>query len=322
MSPAMRATRRSSIAVPALRDARPWVHPVRSPTATPVAPSAIGTAARGRWFPAESRHQKPTDFEGAVSTLTPAETSDLLHTALHATRDAIQTIQEDERLTPDNLFVARDCLGVAVKAARGGPYIGRVGAAWHALAAGDVSTTEAEVADVLERLHADEVCGLGGDRRLPPRIELFANLEQRIQGVVMKHQRPERFVFVPVVIISFPEYAARMTTVYGVFSVDAWAIQQGKPCFVKQDFLVHQPRDDDVQYYGGGVGSRPIQDLCKRFGARHYGCEEHEGQWRCADHWYCDEADRLARVPREPVFRQALDRAIAAARGLAPSATR
>lgn len=254
--------------------------------------------------------------------MTPSEMANLLHTALHATRDAIQTIQDDEQVTPENLFAARDCLRVAVLTAKRGPHDEAVDAARRALQVPDVASAEVHVEDTLRELHASgPPCDLGGDRRLPPRIELFANVEQRIQGIVMKHQRQERFVFVPVVIISFPEYPARRTTVYGVFSVDAWAIQQGKPCFVKQDFLVSQ-RDGGVRYYGGGEGSESIEAFCERFGAPHYGCEQRDGLWRCADHWYCDEADRRARVPRETEFRQALDRAIAIAHEHAPQARR
>lgn len=139
----------------------------------------------------------------------------------------------------------------------------------------------------------------------------LSDVESRVQNVVMKHQNPSRFVPIPMVIVSFPE-PPKATAVYGIFSVDAKALQSGKTHFVKQDFVVYQPWDHDTRYYGGGDGSEPPAALCKRFGRPHYGCTSFESEPR--DHWFGDEADRESRLPREPEFRRLVDAAIAKAR--------
>lgn len=259
----------------------------------------------------------------------------IAHTGLHATRDNLTRVVQLQ-FAGNNLRQAEDCLQAALHALRGTRNYQVASAALAelrrasdvtvslSLRIGFVGATDAYVADALASLHEDEPCSPEFSRPIPPPIARFDAVAANIRDVVMKHQRPERFVFVPMLIISFPDPPSG-TTVYGVFSVDAWAIQQGHPKFVKQDFVAYQPWDGDTKYFGGmggGANSFAPEAICERFGAPHYGCVRQGTGWLCADHSYGDEADRHARLPKEPEFRRLMDEAIEKARRLAPTALR
>lgn len=259
----------------------------------------------------------------------------IAHTGLHATRDNLARVLQLQ-FAGNNLAQAEDCLQTALRALESTPHheaaaravaeLRRAGdvTASLSLRLGFIGAADAHIADALAALHEEEPCSPEFSRPIPPPIARFDAVAANIRTVVMKHQRPERFVFVPMLIISFPE-PPKGTTVYGVFSIDAWAIQQGHANFVKQDFVVHQPWDGDTRYYGGlggGPDSLPPEAICERFGAPHYGCVRQGTSWLCADHLYGDEADREARLPKEPEFRRLMDKAIEEARRLAPRAVR
>lgn len=176
---------------------------------------------------------------------------------------------------------------------------------------GYVTSADRHVVAALAILHAEVECTPEDYPPIPPPIALLTDVESHVRNVLMKHHNKGRFVLVPMFFVSIPE-PPKGTAVYGIFSVDAKALQSGKPHFVKQDFIVYQPWDHDAKYYGGGPGSEPPAALCARFGPPHYGCASADAE--PTDHWYGDEADRDTRLPREPEFRRLVADAIEAAR--------
>lgn len=264
----------------------------------------------------------PFNSPGSRDTARPP--TSIAHTGLHATRDnLVRAIQL--QFAGDNLRRATECLEIALRVLKGTRHFGPAFAAAGELERaadqttstsvrlGFVGAADARVHAALMSLHEEFACSPDFSKPIPPPIARFEAVADNIKGVVMKHQNPRRFVFVPMLIISFPE-PPKGTSVYGVFSVDAVALQGGKAHFVKQDFLVYQPWDGDTKYYGGGGGSEPPRAICERFGPPHYGCDSSHAEPR--DHWYGDEADRHARLPKEPEFRKLVDEAIEQARTL------
>src|SRR5437660_1383657 len=73
---------------------------------------------------------------------------------------------------------------------------------------------------------------------LPPPIERFAVVESLIPAGVMKHQRGEKFEWIPFTIVSYPQ--GRDPAVYGVFSIAMCALKKGQRYTIKQDFLVYE----------------------------------------------------------------------------------
>jgi hypothetical protein len=245
-----------------------------------------------------------------MTTLTTSETLNLLHTALHATRMALHNIEDDQRVTPENLFAARDCLRTATRLAAAAAHVELLRATRHALEDADFGRALRHVADLLGQLHETAACSLGGDERLLPPIASLSTVESLIPRGVMKHQARERFEWIPFVIVSHP--VGPSVAVYGVFSVSLCALKRNQPFTIKQDFLVYErtARPEPIATYYSGwedptdARIQHIGRFCERFGPVRYGCRRDDEKWVCDNHWYTGPDDD--RLPIEPPLRKSI----------------
>ena len=169
----------------------------------------------------------------------------------------------------------------------------------------------------------------------PPTVQITARQSKTIADIeaenpalaLLMKQADPRFVPCRVLSLTFPE--GTNVTVYGLYFVDTKELAKNderRPVF-KQDFVVYEPGTHPrrVTYYSGrpgpkldkaGVQTKPVGELCARFGSAYFGCEQDDrGRWHCEDHWL-SLADLQSRL-LEPTLRNALEAALALARQMA-----